>query len=62
MPIALMLLSYVLVTALGGSEGMGILACFAALLLSAAVLVLSQRSRKRKKALQFEIVRFAEEP
>lgn len=61
MPIVLMLLSYALVTALGGSEGLGVLASFAAVLVSAAILVLSQKNKKNRDKIQFEIVRFAED-
>ena len=60
MPIVLMLLSYALAAICGAGEGLRVLVSFLALLLSAGILVLSQRSRKSKE-IQFEIVRFAEE-
>ena len=60
MPVALMLLSYALAALCGAGEGLRVLVSFLALLLSAGILVLSQRSRKSKE-IQFEIVRFAEE-
>ena len=46
---------------LGAKEGLCILASFLALLVSAAILVLSQRSKKNRDKIQFDIVRFAEE-
>ena len=61
MPIVLMLVSYALASFCGAKEGLRILMSFLALLLSAGVLVLSQRSKKNKDRIQFEIVRFAEE-
>ena len=60
MPVALMLLSSALAALCGAGEGLRVLVSFLALLLSAGILVLSQRSRKSKE-IQFEIVRFAEE-
>jgi len=61
MPVALMLLAYALAGVLGAGEGLCVAASFAALLLSAVILVLSQRTKKNKDAIQFEIVRLAEE-
>ena len=61
MPIALMLLSYAAAALLGAGEGTCIAVSFAALLVSALILVLSQRSNKSRKQIQFEIVRLAEE-
>ena len=61
MPIALMLLAYALAYALGAGEGLCVLASFAALLVSAVILVLSQRIKKNTDGIQFEIVRTAEE-
>ena len=61
MPIALMLLSYALASLAGASEGLSILASFAALLVSAVILVTSQRSKKNKDKINFEIVRLTEE-
>lgn len=61
MPIALMLLSYALAALAGAGEGLRILASFAALILSAFILVASQRSKKNKDKIHFEIVRLSEE-
>lgn len=61
MPIVLMLLSYTAAALLGASEGVCIVATFVALLVSAGILVLSQRSKKNRDKIQFDIVRFAEE-
>ena len=60
-PIVLMLLSYALTAALGGSEGLGVLVSFLALLLSAGLLALREKKRKNKDRFQFEIVRFSED-
>lgn len=61
MPIALMLLSYALASLAGASEGLSILASFAALIVSAVILVVSQRTKKNKDKINFEIVRLTEE-
>ena len=61
MPIALMLLSYALASLAGAGEGLSIAASFLALLVSAVILVLSQRSKKNKNKINFEIIRFMEE-
>ena len=60
MPVVLMILSYALAAFFGAGEGLRVLLSFLALLVSAGILVLSQRSGK-KKEIRFEIVRFAEE-
>ena len=60
LPVMLMLLSYTAAAALGAAEGLRILASFLALLVSAGILILSQRSKK--KTIEFEIVRVSEEP
>ncbi len=60
LPVVLMLLSYAAAAALGAAEGLRILASFLALLVSAGILILSQRSKK--KTIEFEIVRVSEEP
>ena len=60
MPIVLMLLSYAAAALCGAGEGLRVLICFAALLVSAGLLVISQRSAK-KKEIRFEIIRFSEE-
>lgn len=61
MPIALMLLSYALASMAGAGEGLSILASFGALLVSAVILVASQRKKKNKDKINFEIVRLSEE-
>ena len=61
MPIALMLLSYALAALAGAGEGLRILASFAALILSAFILVASQRSKKNKDKIHVESVRLSEE-
>ena len=60
MPVVLMILSYALAACLGAGEGLRVLVSFLAVLVSAGILVLSQR-RGKNKEIQFEIVRFAEE-
>ena len=60
-PIVLMLAGYALTILLGGSEGLGILASFAALLLSAYWLAIWEKRRKRADRFQFEIISFSEE-
>ncbi len=60
MPVVLMILSYALASLCGAGEGLRVLVSFLALLASAGILVLSQRSRK-KKEIRFEIVRLAED-
>lgn len=61
MPIVLMLLSYAAASALGATEGIRVLVSFLAVLVSAGILILSQRTQKNKDKISFEIVRFAEE-
>lgn len=61
MPIVLMLLSYAAASALGATEGVRVLVSFLAVLVSAGILILSQRTQKNKDKISFEIVRFAEE-
>ena len=61
MPIVLMLLSYAAASALGATEGIRVLVRFLAVLVSAGILILSQRTQKNKDKISFEIVRFAEE-
>ena len=60
MPVVLMLLSYALAAYCGAGEGLRVLVSFLALLISAVILVLSQRSKKKKEIL-FEIIRLTEE-
>ena len=61
MPIVLMLLSYAVAARLGAGEGLRILVSFLAVLVSAGILVLTQRSQKNKDKINFEIVRLAED-
>ena len=61
MPIVLMLLSYAVAATLGAGEGLRVLVSFLAVLVSAGILVLSQRAQKNKDKISFEIVRIAEE-
>ena len=58
MPIVLMLLSYAAASALGATEGIRVLVSFLAVLVSAGILILSQRTQKNKDKISFEIVRF----
>ncbi len=61
MPIVLLLLTYALAALCGAGEGLRILLSFLAVLASAGILVLTQRSKKQKNKISFEIIRFAEE-
>ena len=56
MPLLLFLLGYLLAAALGAGEGVRILVSFCALLVSALILVLSQRLKKQKKPISFTII------
>ncbi len=56
MPLLFFLLGYAAAAVLGAGEGIRILVSFAALLVSACVLVLSQRMNKRKKPITFDII------
>ena len=56
MPILFFLLGYALAAALGGGEGVRITVSFASLLVSAVVLVLSQRRKNEKKPITFDII------
>lgn len=57
MPIALFILGYVLASLAGAGEGVCVAVSFAALLLSAVILVLSQRMKKNKNSFTFDIIR-----
>lgn len=57
MPIVLFLLGYALAYLAGAGEGLCVAVSFAALLLSAVILVLSQRWKKDKNTFTFEIIR-----
>ena len=61
MPIALLILTYALAALCGAGEGLRILLSFLAVLASAGILVLTQRSKKNRNKITFEIVRTAEE-
>lgn len=56
MPLLFFLAGYALAAVLDAGEGVRILVSFASLLLSAAILVLSQRLKKEKKAITFDII------
>lgn len=56
MPLLFFLAGYGLAAALGASEGVKILVSFAALLVSACVLVLSQRLDRNKNPITFDII------
>lgn len=56
LPLILALLAYFAAYAAGAPEGLCIAACFSGVLLGAAVTVLSQRMKKNKNPITFEIV------
>lgn len=56
MPLLFFLLGYAAAAVFGAGEGIRILVSFAALLVSACVLVLSQRLNKKKKPITFDII------
>ncbi len=56
MPLLFFLLGYAAAAIFGAGEGIRILVSFAALLVSACVLVLSQRLNKKKKPITFDII------
>ena len=57
MPIALFILGYALASLAGAAEGVCVAVSFAALLLSALILILSQRMKKNKNSFTFDIIR-----
>lgn len=57
MPIVLFLLGYALAYLAGATEGVCILVSFLALILSAVILVLSQRRKNNRQAFTFDIIR-----
>ncbi len=61
MPIVLLLLTYTVAALCGAGEGLRVLLSFLAVLVSAGLLVLTQRGKKNKNKISFEIVRLAEE-
>lgn len=60
MPLVFFIAGYILAGLFGTSEGVRILVSFLALALSAAVLVYSQRSRKKKEPIRFDIIEICE--
>lgn len=56
MPLLFFLAGYAAAAALGASEGLRIVVSFAALLVSACLLVLSQRLNAKKKPITFDII------
>lgn len=56
MPLLFFLAGYAIAAFLGAGEGIRILVSFAALLVSACVLVFTQRSKKEKKPITFDII------
>ena len=58
MPLALFLIGYALAAAAGASEGLCIAVSFAALVVGAVILVTSQKLRKNKNPITFDIVGF----
>ena len=56
MPLLFFLAGYAIAAALGAGEGIKILVSFASLLVSAAVLVLSQRLYHKQKPITFDII------
>ena len=57
MPIVLFILGYALASLAGAAEGVCVAVSFAALLLSALILILSQRMKKNKNSFTFDIIR-----
>ena len=57
MPIVLFILGYALASLAGASEGVCVIVSFLALLLSAVILVWSQRNKKNQQAFTFDIIR-----
>jgi len=59
-PIALVVIGYFLAYLAGAGEGLCVAAAFAGLILGAVIIVMSQRLRKNKNPITFDIVQFAE--
>ena len=57
-PMVLMIAGYALASVLGGSEGVSIIAGFAGLILGGVVIVLSERLRKTRNNITFDIIQF----
>ena len=56
MPLILFLLGYALAAGMGATEPVRIIVSFSMLLVSAVILVLSQRLKKEKKPITFDII------
>lgn len=56
MPLALFLIGYAISSAAGLSEGLCIASSFLGLVLGAVIMVLSQRLKKRKNSISFNII------
>lgn len=56
MPLVLFLVSYAVASSLGASEGICVLVSFLALVLSGIILVLSQKFKRKKEEIIFNIV------
>jgi len=61
LPLVIMLVFYAAASASGASEGACIALSFAGLVLGGIIIVLSQRMRKDKSPINFDIISFAEE-
>lgn len=59
MPLVLFLIGYAVAYILGASEGLCVAVSFCGLVIGGVVLVVSQRMRKDKNPITFDIVRFA---
>lgn len=57
MPLVLFLAGYVIAYTFGASEGLCVAISFASLVLGAVILVVSQRIRKDKNPITFDIIR-----
>ena len=60
LPIVLALLGYFAAFAAGAPEGLCIVCCFAGVFLGAGITVLSQRLKKNKNSITFDIVQLNE--
>ena len=56
MPLVFFVIGYIIAGALGASEGICVLTSFLFLILSAVVLVVSQRKTRNRKKIEFEII------
>lgn len=60
MPLVFFILGYAVANALGAGEGLCILVSFAALVVSAAVLVYTQRGKRKRNEIKFDIIEICE--